>query len=975
MAKKKNVDEDDDDLPQKPRRGGDDGEETEEPGKLSFRERLLQAKTWAEENQTKALIILGCVAAVFLLLFALLVWRIISVRNRPTLQQAVEAFEFGAYPQAQVRAESVLRYAKESETEKRIVAFYILGASLLKLYEPTTVAEKETYLLAAANHLKEAYTLGFPLEYKTPGLLAYGKALYLTDSITQAIEILQEAEGRPQQDNKTVNWLLTNVILRHEEPDYNLAMGHCDQFLADSTLTQMEMYRGKLLRANILMKLGRFTEANKAFDQVPPLDELEAYQEFICAQLLMEEGRQLRTLAIQWEKQLFMTDSPFTIRSTAPRPTVTPSQEMETSSEPRTLDAPPDTEMLDDSQAPPQPGDATFELIQNSSASSLKRKPAPLPPQFETPAQLKPTRIRQAVEHRDTPPGKIVQARFQNAESENVATLPRPIAIKKSFTTDDVKELRRESFAKYQEAILRLEMSKNADAAEFQYTKQSILLQGICFEEMGEFTKAKDQYRELISTFPESNEAIAAAFFRSEIFRKSGQFDAALTGHHWVVNKLTEKGVYLNPILTRKEIMQRIDYAIGELITLREYEDAFTFLAVYESITSPHDAVKLKALGYEGWGKMLQRNANAASFEEREKLLAEARDKYRKAGREYALYAKYEMTSQQFTNLLWASAENYRAGKDYIKAIPKYREYLKHNVMLRQAETLAILGQMYFDLDMLDDAISIYDEYLELYPDHPMLYQVRLIKSYAHAEKKEWDQAKTMLLENLSGILGPDAPEYRDSIFALGKMYYTDGEREKAIATLEDAVYLHPEASQAAHAYYMIAQSYMNRVGDEQKRIQTSNLTTARERASVEMQKARQLARDNFQRTRTLLGSREMAIPLTPAEEKMQMICYFEIAKLELLLGQLDAAIDSFNLAQNRFQERPETLDALIQVAMIYRRLGRDTQARETVQKGKVLLQKLTASKAFPAGYRFNETEWNELLAWGEKTGSAIKNK
>ena len=973
MAKKKNVD-DEDDLPQEKQSSGEGGEETEASGKPSFRERLLQAKTWAEENQTKALMILGCVAAVFLLLFALFVWRVVSVRNRPTAQQAVEAFEFGAYLQAQIRAESVLRYAKESETEKRVVAFYILGASLLKLYEPTNVAEKETYLLAAANHLKEAYTLGFPLEYKTPGLLAYGKALYLTDSIPQAIEILQEAEGRPQQDNKTINWLLTNAILQHEEPDYNLAMKHCDLFLADETLTQIEMYRGKLLRANILMKLGRLTEANRAFDQVPPLDELEAYQEFICAQLLMEEGRQLRTLAIQWEKQLFMTDSPFVPGSTIPRSVATPRQETKTNLE-RTLDSPPETEMLDDSQAPPRPGDETFELLPNSSVSSMKREPAPVPPQFETPSQLKPTRIMQAIEHRDTPPGKIVQARFQGDVSESIAAPPRSIAIKKSFTADDVKELRRESFAKYQEAVLRLEMSKNADAAEFQYMKQSLLLQGICFEEMGEFLKAKDQYRELISTFPESNEAIAAAFFRAEIFRKSGQFDAALTGHHWVVNKLTEKGVYQNPILTRKEILKRIEHAIGELITLREYEDAFTFLAVYESIMPPRDAIKLKALGYEGWGKMLQRNANAAAYEEREKLLAEARDKYRKAGREYAIYARHEMTSQQFINLLWASAENFRAGKDYIKAIPKYREYLKHNVMLRQAETLAILGQMYFDLDMLDDAITIYDEYLELYPDHPMLYQVRLIKSYAHAEKKEWDQAKTMLLENLSGILGPESPEYRDSIFALGKTYYTDGEREKAIATLEDAVYLHPEASQAAHAYYMIAQSYMNRVGEEQKRIQTSNLTTARERASVEMQKARQLAHDNFQKTRTLLGNREMVIPLTPAEEKMQMICYFEIAKLELSLGQLDAAIDSFNLAQNRFQERPETLDALIQVAMIYRRLGRDTQAKETVQKGKVLLQKLTASKAFPTGYRFNETEWNELLVWGEKTGSAIKNK
>ncbi len=963
---KKGVD-DEEDLPQRPRRG-EDGEEGESQGRLGLRERFAQIKTWAEENQTIALIIAGCIAFVFLLFCGLVAWRIISVRNRPTLEQAIQAFEFGAYAQAQVRGESVLRYAKETETEKIAVASYIVGRALLEQYEPSNIPEKESYYLAAANHLKEAYTLGFPLKYKTQGLLAYGKALYFSESIPQAIEILLEAEGRPQQDNKTANRLLTHAILRSEEPDYNLALKHCDLLLADETLTQKEMYQAKLLRANILLKLGRLDEANRVFDQVPPLDELEAYQEFICAQLLMEEGRQLRTQAIGLEKQLFMTDSPFEIHSTAPRIPALPESKPDREPTPQPQPTP---QIPDETPQPSQPTKDTFNPLPTSlsippTAPTSQRKPAPVPPQFET----KPNRIVQAVVRRQTP-GRVVPAGRQiSVDGENVEeTQPKPqsqpLAIKKAYTIEDVQNLRSQAIAKYREAILRLEMSKSADVAEFRYIKQSYLLQGICFEEMGEFAKAKDQYRELIQTFPESNEAIAADFFRAEIFRKSGQFDLALTGHRLVVRKLIDKGNYSNPILTRKEIATKIDYALGELITLKEYRDAFDLLAVYEPILPPREIARLKAVGSEDWAKMIQRSATAASFEEREKLLTEARDKFRLAGREYAIYAQYELTSRRYAELLWASAENYRAGKDYIKAIPKYREYLKNEIVLRQAETFALLGQMYFELDLLDDAIETYDEYLKLYPDHPMLYQVRLIKSYAHAEKKEWDQAKTLLLENLSGILAPNAAEYRDSIFALGKTYYDDGEREKAIATLEDAVTLHPEAPQAASAFYMIAQSYMKRVDEEQKLMQTSNLTTAREKASLEMQKARQAAHDNFQNSRKILGDREIYIPLSSAEQTMQMVCYFEIAKLELTLGRLNEAVESFNLAQNRFQERPETLDALIQVALIYRRQGKDEQAKETIQKGKVLLQKLTARKAFPPGYRFNEAEWNELLTWG----------
>ena len=946
FSKKQETDADDDDQPLRRRKPGDD-DEPEQPVKLTLRQRIEiigqhveRAKEWANKNQTKTLLILVGLLFLFLIIFGFIVWHIVSVYHRPTVEDAIEAFDFGAYQESQFRATSVLRYAKEGEYEKRAVASYILGISLLEQFEPSNLPDKEAYFLAAAIHLKEAYTLGLPTAHRTRALLAYGKALYLSDSIEQAIEILLEAEGRPQQDDKTANWFLTHAIMQSEEPDYNLALLHCDKFLADAKLTQMEAYRGMLLRAHILVKLRRLDEANRVFDQVPPLPELEAYQEFVCAQLLMEEGRRLRTETIAQERRLFLPDSSFEIRSTVPPPTALPGWEEEGN-------AGPEPERLDDAPM---------------LTPSTQLKSAPLPPSITS----FPPQIEQAVVRRSQSKGRIVQVRRQvpaAAISNDSVTQSQSLSLQSTGdAAEAVEDLRRRAIAKYREAILRLEMSKAADAADFNFTRQSYLLQGICFEEMEEFENAKEQYRMLIQTFPESDEAIAADILRAELFRKSGRFDLALTGHQRAVLKLMRRGVYQNPILTRREIITKINATVGELMRLREYQDAFDLLAVYEPILPPREIARVKAVGYEGWARMIQRNANAAPFAEQETLLQAAREKFRLAGRQYAVYAQHEITSQDYKELLWRSAENYRYGKDYLKAIPAYREYLKNEIMLRQAETLAWLGQMYFDLDLLDESISVYEEYLKQYPDHPMLYQVRLIKSYAHKEKNELEQAQTLLLENLSGVLAPKAPEYRESIYALGMMYFDAGDREKAISTLEDAVLLHPDAPQAASAYYRIAQAFLKRIDDEQVLMQKSNLTTDREKATLEMQKARQAAHRNFQETRQLLDERELVIPLRPSEQTMQMVCYFEIAKLELLLGRLEDSLDSFNLAQNRFQDRPETLDALIQAAMIYRQLGRNEEARETVQKGKILLQKLTDNKAFPPGYRFNDAEWNELL-------------
>ena len=938
---KKKVTEDEDETPQQ-RSGGDNEEEgsSKQQKKIFDISELVQnAKTWISENKTIAIVIFSSICFAVLIILLLIVWHIISVYNRPTIDQAFNAYQYGAVTQARAMAESVLRYAGDSEKEKRATALYVIGASLIDQYESIGWSDKESYILTAANYLKEANEIGFPDSIKTNGLLYLANALFLTGNMPQSTEILLLAEQQPNQDMKAVYGMLAEALCQKEDADYNLALRYCDLYLNNLNVTQTEMDRAKLLQTTVLIRLGRLDEAIRVYDSIPIKDEYESQQEFVGAQILIEQARNFRERARELERELALTDSPFEIHSEYA------------------------TEVFDFSTDDFEPDDGTNEPTD---------EPLPIHDQDETDIDEFEPDLDDApiVEppvsfHRGIP--VVVLMRYQNERTDNEIIDLKPGYSDQGFQNEGlprVKYYRDNALAKYNEALLRLEMAKYADASEFKYTTQSMLLQGICFEEMGEFAKAIAMYVELAKLHPESDDAIAAEFLRAEILRKQGKLDAAIAAYHRSMTMFGQKGTYINSWLPRKNIVERIRIAFVSSIQLKHFEEGFNTLAVVENIVPKADLVRMKAVGYDRWATDLWRQAEASAYEERIEYQKSAREKNRLAGRWYTELARHDFATPAFPEDIWNSAENYRIGKDYIKAIPMYREYLKTELTLRQAETLSILGQLYFELDLLDKSIETYDQFIETYPQHPLIYRVRLIKNYAHQEKNETKKAELLLLENLSGILGPQSPEYRDSIYALGKMYYSRRNREKTIQTLEDAVFLHPNAIQAAQSHYMIAQSYLALAETSDQKVASTNLTGVRREASDESKRNRASALQYFIDAKTRLIQRESMMPLSTAEQTMLMVCYFEIAKQELLLERLPEALESFKAAQNRYQSRPETLDAVIQTAQIYKKLGENDKAIESINRGKVLLQKLTASKAFPPGYRFNETEWKDLLQW-----------
>ncbi|MGL6226141.1 MAG: tetratricopeptide repeat protein [Thermoguttaceae bacterium] len=1030
MSPAKKNSNDEDDRPQ--RRQFGEEEDAQESQGFSFaelKERLIAApekiRDWIEANQVKALIILISAFVVFLLIVGLLVWHIIAVKNRPTVEQAMESLQLGYYTQSQHFADSVLKYSKEQEVTKRATALLVKGMSLCLQTDISTIPEKRAYYLTAANYLQESKKLGFPEEYAAEGLFFLGKSLYYADHLQEAVEVFKEAEKVKPENMSLIYWLLAQGLTRTDQPDYNTALHYTDLYLKVVTDPHLREI-AQLFQTVILLRLGRLDEAIQTFDRVPVKDELESYQEFVGAQILMEQANTLRLRAIQLEKELFLTDSPFEIKpemgaSSQPNPTVPSEEPNDFWETPVIPEQKPDYQELYESpdnwlDAVDDKTTSTSLFIQEMvkrqkgtnwpvEVSEQERRRIPYSQKKEPVSQpFAENAIRFAYAHsahsntsdrseHSEKVANIQPVRFQQSESElqsksttalglqattgQTTTEPKTLGLRPPETQQidsavqemdvriaQVRELRKEAIAKYNEAILRLEMSKKADPENAEIVRSATLLQGVCYETMGEFRKAQDMYRLCVNSFPRTSTGVAGEFLWSEIERKLGYFDRSLTGYERCLQEYEQLEKYINPYFPLTMLQKRADEAVKSYLELHDYNKAFSLLSVFKPLFPKEQIAQICATGYEEWGKELHRDANRTRFEEHEKLLAQSREKFRLAGRWYRELAKYDFATDRFVKWIWRSAEAFRAGKDYLSAIRMYEQYMQHEILERQAEVRALLGQMYFDLDLLDKSIAMFDDFLTYYSDSPLVFRVRLIDSYAQTEKGNVQKAEELLLENLSGILAPDAAEYRDSMFALGKLYYNTGNLTKAIPTLEDAIVLYPDAVQSAETYYRLARLNLKKVEEAKKVKDETPLSTVRERSDLEMERAKRKALEYYQKSKQLLLKREHDLVLSQAEEMMLMISYIQVAQLLLELGELNQALTAFNEAQNRYIDQPESLDILIQIAQIYRRLRMTESVLETINRGKILLQKLTAEKAFQAGYRFNEQEWNELLNW-----------
>ena len=92
--------------------------------------------------------------------------------------------------------------------------------------------------------------------------------------------------------------------------------------------------------------------------------------------------------------------------------------------------------------------------------------------------------------------------------------------------------------------------------------------------------------------------------------------------------------------------------------------------------------------------------------------------------------------------------------------------------------------------------------------------------------------------------------------------------------------------------------------------------------------------------------------------------CYFGRADALFDLGRYEEAIGAYSAATNRYQHDPESLEAYVQIASCYRRLGRMNDARGTLDQARVVLSRIRPDADFLKTTRLARQDWVQLIDW-----------
>ena len=546
--------------------------------------------------------------------------------------------------------------------------------------------------------------------------------------------------------------------------------------------------------------------------------------------------------------------------------------------------------------------------------------------------------------------------------------------LKQDLAADDEAKENKELLAqkeakvleKYQEAIKMFRTAQSRATLSTQASRKAVYLIGICFKEMGDYARAMDEFARTFRAHADTPEAMAADFEIAELSRQLEQDTEALRAYRRTLGSVTDVRNYSNPWITLGELRNRSLAAHAHYMSQGKFEAALELVKLFHPLFTQARATQLKAETQETWGRYLIQQAEQLGPRDAEPVLRAARQRFRLAGRTYAKLARLRTVTKQYPDDLWASAQRFMEGHGYGDAVPVLREYLRNESRRRHPRALLYLGEALLNLDKIESALTAFEECIEFHPRDAAAYSARVLASKAHAEMGEFERAEALLQENLNGALAPASREWRDSLFALGLLYYQQNRYEDAVRRLEEEVRREPESRHLVEARYLVGKCNHQLADEARKKLVGDLVESRRVAGSRKVLELLDSALVNYQEAQDILNQRQESAELTELEKKTLRNCYFAVGAIQFELGKYEEAIKAYTTMTSRYQNSSESLEAYVQIARAHRRLDRPDRARGTLEQAKVVLNQMQATGSLDDSGNYTSEQWAELLGWLE---------
>ncbi|MGO8752363.1 MAG: tetratricopeptide repeat protein [Thermoguttaceae bacterium] len=515
----------------------------------------------------------------------------------------------------------------------------------------------------------------------------------------------------------------------------------------------------------------------------------------------------------------------------------------------------------------------------------------------------------------------------------------------------------------YQAAVTLFRQAQDNQTPDSVTAGKAMYLVGVCLMEQGDLQGAADQFERTRLLHPSTPEALAAVLQEALVLRRTHQEDESLAAFRRVLRSVANPERYRNPWFSLEELRNRILDACQQDLEARRYDRCLQLAQQFCPLFSTEQKTQTTAEIEQAWGRDLVKQTEHLPASRAEPVLRQAREHLRQAGARYARLAKMRIATREYPEDLWRSAANFVEGCDYRRAAPAFQQYLSNEVRQRQPEALLGLGESLLAIDRIDDGLRMLRKCIASYPQDAPACRARILAAGALLEQGNAAEAEKLLEENLGGqSLTPASKEWRDSLFALGRLLRVAGRYDEAIRRLDEAAHRYGDSPEGMETRFLLADCYHRQAGAEIGKLKQD----VAERTKAErMQRVRGFqtaALNQYRQVQSQLMKRQETEELGPIEKAALRNSYFAVGGLLTDLGQYEAALKVFIAAANRYQNVPEALQAYLETARTYRRLHKADEARGTVAQAKLVLARLPPAAPFEVTTNYNRRQWTEVL-------------
>jgi tetratricopeptide (TPR) repeat protein len=545
--------------------------------------------------------------------------------------------------------------------------------------------------------------------------------------------------------------------------------------------------------------------------------------------------------------------------------------------------------------------------------------------------------------------------------------------------------------AQLDEAIKLLREVQARDISERASSYEAMYLIGVAFAGKEDWEAAQGQFQRTERLDALGPHGFAARLEAADIARRRGEDEEAVSLYRHVLSSCGRPEEFSNPWLTLDELRRRVLLAWQSYFEQQQFRRALELSEDLYPLVSRTESLLRKAEAYEGWARALEPESGGAGG----RRSTAARERWRDAGQTYFELARLRFATRFYSDDLWRAAECLARAEDHRQKAAALREYLHYEPVRRRAQALVNLGAALHALGDDSAALAAATQCMDFHADQAPVYQARILASKVYMERKELPQATAALEANLrDDTLMPTSREWRDSLFLLGKLLFDEAQEKAAptlgaadvqrnetlrtletadelyrtsLARLREAVARYPQAPETPEAQYLVADGHRLLARLPRERLAVVTVQTTRLSLVKQLREDLRAAVQGFAALQEELMRRQEEAPLAESQELLLRNAYFGRAAALFELEDYEQASEAYADAASRYQQQPEALDALVQLAACYQRLARPAEARGALEQARIVWQQLAPEVAWQETTPFDKEEWQRRLDWLER--------